>query len=284
MSFSATPAPTHADAKTDVVVANFTTVGRFFFALAVTASGIQQLVIADFVRLVPKLPAWIPWQPFWAYAVGVLLVLTGVEILIGKRTQAASIVLGSIIFLCFLCRHLPIALTNPLVGYVWTNPFKVLALCGGTGILATIVSAKTTDGSLRIFQAAGKWYLTGRVLFAVFLVVCGVQHFVYVDFVVTLVPAYIPGHTFWAYFTGVALILGGAGLLFPKTARLAALSSGVMILLWVVMLHIPRALADRHNAGETSAIFEALALSGVAFLVAGTVGQKVDRASRPNTP
>ena len=41
-----------------------------------------------------------------------------------------------------------------------------------------------------------------------------------------------------------------------------------MILLWVVLLHIPRAMADLHNAGEMSGIFEALALSGAAFILA----------------
>jgi hypothetical protein len=41
-----------------------------------------------------------------------------------------------------------------------------------------------------------------------------------------------------------------------------------MVFLWVLMLHIPRALADPSVPGETSAIFEALALSGVALLVA----------------
>jgi len=37
---------------------------------------------------------------------------------------------------------------------------------------------------------------------------------------------------------------------------------------WVILLHIPRALADLHNIGETSGVFEALALSGAAFILA----------------
>jgi uncharacterized membrane protein YphA (DoxX/SURF4 family) len=83
-----------------------------------------------------------------------------------------------------------------------------------------------------------------------------------------LVPAWIPGARFWVYLTGIALIAEGVGLLLPKTQRLAATMVGIMILLWVVLLHIPRALADLHNAGETSGIFEALALSGAAFILA----------------
>ena len=40
----------------------------------------------------------------------------------------------------------------------------------------------------------------------------GIQHFRSVEFVVTLVPSWVPGGgLFWTYFAGVALIVGGAG-------------------------------------------------------------------------
>ena len=71
-------------------------------------------------------------------------------------------------------------------------------------------------------------------------------------------------------FTGLALIAGGTGLLVPPTARLAATLSGVMIFLWVLMLHIPRALSGPNNANETAGVFEALAMSGIALMVAGS--------------
>jgi hypothetical protein len=34
-----------------------------------------------------------------------------------------------------------------------------------------------------------------------------------------------------------------------------------------VLLHIPRALANLHDANETTAVFEALAMSGIAILI-----------------
>jgi uncharacterized membrane protein len=101
------------------------------------------------------------------------------------------------------------------------------------------------------------------------MVVCGVQHFVYADFVAQLIPAWMPAHRFWTYFTGTALVAGGIGINLPPTARVAAALSGLMIFLWIILLHIPRAMASRQDAGETAAIFEALALSGTAFLLAG---------------
>ena len=52
---------------------NFTTIGRIFFGLAMTAFGLLQLGRQDFVRLVPKLPLWIAQPPGWAVASGGLL-------------------------------------------------------------------------------------------------------------------------------------------------------------------------------------------------------------------
>ncbi len=41
-----------------------------------------------------------------------------------------------------------------------------------------------------------------------------------------------------------------------------------MIFLWVLLLHIPRAVASPHDSNETTAVFEALAMSGGAILIA----------------
>jgi uncharacterized membrane protein len=114
----------------------------------------------------------------------------------------------------------------------------------------------------------------GRFFLAAFLILCGIEHFIFVKFVTTMVPAWIPGGVFWAYFTGVALIAGGAGICVPLTSRLAGGLSGLMIFVWVVLLHIPRAAANLSNSNETTALFEALAFSGVAFLVAAAPNDK----------
>jgi uncharacterized membrane protein YphA (DoxX/SURF4 family) len=82
------------------------------------------------------------------------------------------------------------------------------------------------------------------------------------------VPRWIPGHVFWTYFAGIALIAGGLGILVPKLTKPAALLTGTMIFLWIVLLHIPRALAAPHDANETTAVFEAIAISATAFLIA----------------
>ena len=244
--------------------------GQYFFALAALASGLRQLITADFVRLVPKLPAWIPWPPFWVYLTGALLVLTGSAILLGRKVRLTAAVLGAMLLLLFLVLYLPQALSNPRAGFMWTNPCKTLALLGGAIILAGWPAEGKTGGSSAALESLGKLRPLGWFFLGVFLFIAGVQHFVYAGFVDTLVPAWIPpGQRFWTCFSGVALLAGGVGLGLPQTARLAALLSGLMIFLWVLLLHIPRTV-ELKTLFELDGVFEALAVSGVAWLVAGT--------------
>ena len=253
------------------------TLGRIFFSVAMVTSGIQQLVTGDFVRLVPPLPAWIPWHSFWPFLVGAVLILAGAAIGLGYRAQWAAVALGAMLLLSILFLHLPLAATDPLVGFMWTNPCKALAMLGGVLIVA---GALPEEGS-GISRLFGTLRPLGPLFFSGFLILGGIQHFVYFDFVTKLVPSWVPRPDLWVCFTGLALIAGGVGILVPKTSRLAATMTGIMILLWVVLLHIPRALADLHNAGETSGVFEALALSGVAFILADRPSRPADHSDAP---
>src|SRR5204862_7442907 len=90
----------------------------------------------------------------------------------------------------------------------------------------------------------------GRVFVAVSLVVFGVQHFLYGGFVAGLVPAFMPGRLFWAYFIGAAFVAAAAGILYKMLARPAATMLGVMFFLFVLLLHIPRIVLHPHDGNE----------------------------------
>jgi uncharacterized membrane protein len=226
--------------------------GRILFGLAVLASGILQLVTDRFVRLVPKSPVH-ALSPVWC---GLLLVLIGVALVLRIFVPFAALALAAILLVLFLGLYLPVLIKDPWSGFEWTNPLKTLQLLGGAILIAGPRAGRFV-----------RWL--PPLLLGVFLAVCGMQHFVYANFVATLIPSWIPAHMFWTYVAGVALIAGGVGIMIPKTLHWAATMSGIMVLLWVLLLHIPRAIGMQSSA-ETAAIFEALATSGVAFMVAGT--------------
>lgn len=259
-------------------MAAITSLGRLFIGIAMVAFGLQHLVYGDFVtRLVPKLPGWVPWHSFWAYLFGAGLAVAGVGIILGKKARVAATLLGGIVLLSALLLHLPQVVANPHLGGVWTDAGKALALSGAAFLIAgslTRESGSSASWYSPIITALARLIPLGRFFLGAFLILTGIQHFLYAKFVAQLVPSWIPGHLFWTYFAGIALIAGGAGIIIPFTTRLAAALSGIMIFLWVVLLHIPRAVAAPRDSNETTAVFEALAISGAAFLVAAAARKK----------
>lgn len=257
---------------------NLPAVGRFFFAITMVAFGIQHLVYRNFItRVVPGLPAWIPGHTLLATLFGVFLILAGGAIIFGKAARPMALLLGAVILASFVLLYLPLVLPNPTNGGLWTRAGKALALAGGSFLVAGSLTREFRRQSgwmAGIVKALEKFIPWAHLGLAAFLILGGVLHFIYVEFVETLVPVWIPGHRFWTYFSGVALIAGGLGIIIPRTRRLAATLTAIMIFIWVLLLHIPRALANLSDANETTAVFEALAMTGIAILIATMSGRK----------
>src|SRR5260370_1620452 len=117
---------------------------------------------------------------------------------------------------------------------------------------------KATSGFPFMDKSQTLW----RICTGMSVVVCGVQHFMYGGFVAGLVPAWMPGRLFWAYFVGVAFFAAAAGILYRRLARAAATMLGVMFFLFVAMLHIPRIAMHSHDGNEWTSGFVALAMCG----------------------
>ena len=250
-----------------------TSLGRSFIAVALIAFGIQHLIYLDFItRIFPAFPLWIPMHSVLAVLLGVFLIATGLAIFTGKMARTMCLVLGGIILLTlilFLLPQLLSALHNPML---WTNSGKALVLAGATFLVA--MSFPKDNQHNAIINGLEKIASIGKYTLAYFFILAAIMHFMYAEFVATLVPNWIPAHLFWTYFAAVALIVGAVGMLIPRTAFVAALLSAAMVFSWVIILHIPRALADLHNANETTAAFEATAMCGMALLIAANARRK----------
>jgi uncharacterized membrane protein len=119
----------------------------------------------------------------------------------------------------------------------------------------------------------------GRIFIAISLIVFGIQHFLYANFVATLVPAWMPGRLFWAYFVGVAFVAAAIGAVVPKMTRPAGILLGILFFLFVVTLHIPRIAAHSRDGNEWTSGFVALAMCGGAWILAGVTSLKDKRES-----
>src|SRR5260370_38916860 len=54
------------------------------------------------------------------------------------------------------------------------------------------------------------------------------------------VPAWVPGRTYIAYASGLMLFAAGLGMLVERTARIATFVMTVNLLLWLLLLRLPR--------------------------------------------
>jgi uncharacterized membrane protein len=248
---------------------NLVKLGRFLFAIAVAVFGLQYILYGAFVGGLPPVPPWTPGGAVGAYLVGAALIAASVSIATKWRARVSATLLGILFFLCVLLLHGQRGSAILHDGVSRTRAFEPLALSGAAFVLAAAMpmerSAFPAWGT-----AADKLIKLGGLLFAIPLVVFGIQHFMYAGFIATLVPSWIPGHLFWAYLTGSAFIAAGVSIVTQKKARLAATLLGIMFLLWAVLLHAPRVAAQPRNGDEWTSAFVALAMCGSAFLVAGT--------------
>jgi uncharacterized membrane protein YphA (DoxX/SURF4 family) len=81
----------------------------------------------------------------------------------------------------------------------------------------------------------------------------------------------MPAHMFWVWLVGAGLIAASLSLVTGKLARLAALLTGIMLFLFVLMIHIPNAAHNPTDRFVFAILFRDLALSGGALALAGTL-------------
>jgi len=270
--------------------------GQVLVAASLAAFGVQQWLWGDFIPgRAPAFPDGLPGRLVWAYLTGTGLIATGASVLIAvaqpsaervRLARTAALWTAVVILGWSGMRLLPAVADDVLLGGSWTRLGKALMLSGGTLAVAGTLPAFTgRDGVLGpAMRATDAFVATGRACLAVFFILCGVQHFIWIDFVATLVPAWIPGPYFWSWFAGVALIAGGAGMLLPPVTALSARLSALMVFLWVVMLHVPRALSAMDagsSRNEWTAVFEALAVTGIALVAAGRGSRARERGAEP---
>src|SRR4029077_3567277 len=88
-------------------------------------------------------------------------------------------------------------------------------------------------------------------------------------FIMLAVPSYMPWRLFWAYFVGLALLSVSASFATKIQVRWSGLLFGIMMLLFVAMVHIPRALANPRDRIPWVIVIRELSFAGGAWILAG---------------
>jgi uncharacterized membrane protein len=248
--------------------------GVIAFGLAMAGVGIHQLFYGEFSRMmVPPWPINLVLLTILSYVGNIALAGAGLALVAGWRVYKVSLILGLCFLVLFCFSYIPYELIiDPYTKHfgVWTNALKELAFAGGAFAIA---GTYRDDGQLSsMLSTSARLVPFGSWFFSFTMISFGIMHFMYMDNVATLIPAWMPDPLFWTCFAGVTLIGGGVSIVFEIRVKAIANLLGLMILLWFVMLHIPRAIADPYveNGNEVASAFSALAFSGTAFVIANS--------------
>lgn len=99
--------------------------------------------------------------------------------------------------------------------------------------------------------------------------VFGALHLFGPQFVRDLVPAYMPWRMFWVYGVGIALIAASLSIATRIGVRWSGLLFGIMMFLFVAMIHLPGALSE-HDRVLWVIVFRESSFGGAAWILAAT--------------
>jgi hypothetical protein len=86
-----------------------------------------------------------------------------------------------------------------------------------------------------------------NLCFAIPLAAFGAEHISAAPFMQGMVPSYVPWHLFVIYFVGVALIAAALSIATNTRVQWSGLLFGIMMFLFVAMIHLPGALASHER-------------------------------------
>jgi uncharacterized membrane protein len=228
--------------------------GKLFFAVAILAIGIIHIVTRNFPTGLMPVPATVAGRAALVYISGIALVVAGLLILVKKYSYYGALLAGTIWLVLLLLLDLPLLIPHLHDPGPWTITFETAGIFSG----ALLLMGRTM---------ASKLIVTARYIFLLALIVFGVQHYMYLNFITTLIPAWLPAHLFWAWLVMIVFFATALSLLIQKLAKLSALLLAIMFLLWVIILHLPRVVASPYLEPEWTSMFVALAFGSVSLLL-----------------
>src|SRR5277367_7176315 len=157
--------------------------------------------------------------------------------------------------------------TTMLATFFAISPAAV-SMCGA-GILLFLIALWVAKTDIARAGGLDKVVALGNLCFAIPLAVFGAEHLSGARFIMLGVPSYMPWRLFWAYFVGFALLAASLSIATKIQVRWSGLLFGIMMFLFVAMLDIPGALADRGNRIAWTLLLRELAFGGGGWVLAG---------------
>lgn len=110
----------------------------------------------------------------------------------------------------------------------------------------------------------------GKIMYALPFGVFGIMHLMAGDQMAGMIPSYLPGGVFWVYLTGIALLAACISMLIGKMEKMATMLLGVLMLVFVLLIHLPGVMAGGDGAQMAmGGLLKDFSLAGAAFYISG---------------
>jgi len=262
-------------------------IGRFLYGIGIASLGAHQLITQTFrPDILPPFPAWAHQYVVFAILAGIALIIAGTIISGLLNTSMVStrhvcLNLGFCFLVLFIFCHLPyILILSPDSASrldVWFGAGETLAYSGGAFVMAGSFSESSFVGDRKnpFLLFLERFIPAGRIFFSVLMILFGCSHFVFTDFVSTMVPKWIGARLFWTYFVGVALLGAGTSIIFKIWIKPVAFLLAIMLFMLFLLFHIPDAIANPSAGGGNEIVRALIALlfCGIAMVIAITNGK-----------
>ncbi|MEO5977054.1 MAG: hypothetical protein ABIS36_04535 [Chryseolinea sp.] len=254
-------------------MSNLVKLGKAFYSSSMAGIGLHQLFYAEFNNMMmPPWPIDNTGYTVLAYAGNLALILAGIKMFSTTKARITALILGAtFLFLCLLSYALYELILDPYSHHLplWTNALKELAFAGGAFVLAGTSRAPASETNSTILKGLEKFIPYGHAFFCITMISFGLMHLLYLEHVSKLVPAWIPFPVFWTALAGIALIGSGLCIVAKIKLRLVSNLLALMIFIWLLILHIPRAVSTPllDHGNQVTSAFSALIFVGIALMI-----------------
>jgi uncharacterized membrane protein len=145
------------------------------------------------------------------------------------------------------------------------------------GILLFLIAFWSAKTDVARARGLDKVVALSNLCFAAPLAVFGALHLLAARDLMTMVPAYMPWHLFWAYFFGFALLAASLSIATKIQVRWSGLLFGVAMFLFVAMLIIPGVVASPRDRFAWTLIFRESSFGGGGWILAGAAMREQGR-------
>jgi len=239
--------------------------GRVVFSVTMIGLGVIGLVHRNLVPVWNPAPS-VPSGGLLVSLASLISLAAGVGLLIQRTAATAARLLLATFILWLLLFRLPNFLPMPAFAACWTE-FPLTVMLAAAWVLY-VSCATAWDREQLGFATGSNGLRIARVLYGLCLIFFGAAHFIDVKDTVSLIPNWLPGHLFWAYFTGCAFIAAGVAAVTGLCARLAVTLSVLQLALFLALVWIPIVAAGSKDSFQWSETILNWALLAGAWVVA----------------